>query len=104
MQGRGCGMRGSASDGTDVFRVETTGRDGRATTVEVIKSDDRYLMRADGASDAAGTGASAGADPVALVQEALVVDAVHSVRITPALWGPSSSELLAALRIDPAAL
>ena len=90
--------------GTDVFRVETTGPDGTVRTVEVIRSHDGYLMRADGPSDAAGTSESTGTDPVALVQAALVVDAVNSIRITPAAWGPTAWELLAALRIDPSAL
>jgi hypothetical protein len=93
-------MQGSKS--TDVFRVETTGPDGTVKAVEVIRTHDGYLMRGD--SEASRKAESAGADPVALVQAALMVDAVTSIRITPAVWGPAISELLAALRIDPSAL
>ncbi|MFW3171755.1 hypothetical protein [Geodermatophilus sp. CPCC 206100] len=92
------------ASGTDVFRVQTTRPDGTEETVEVIKTHGGYLTRADRPAGATGTPNSTSADPVALVQAALVVDAVNSVRITPAVWGPAPSELLAALRIDPSAL
>jgi hypothetical protein len=90
------------AQGSDVFRVATTGPDGTVRTVEVVRTHDGYLRRGDGASEAVGT--PDGTDPVALVQAALVVDAVNSVRITPAVWGPTPWELLVALRIDPSAL
>jgi hypothetical protein len=88
----------------ELFRVQTTRPDGSAETIEVIKARDGYLARWNRPAEATGTPDSTGADPVALVQAALVVDAVNSVRITPAVWGPTPSELLAALRIDPSAL
>src|SRR4051812_15706438 len=98
------GHAAQRAQGTDVFRVQTTRPDGTTETVEVIKTPDGYLTRADRTPEATGTPDSVGADPVALVRAALVVDAMSSVRITPAVWGPAPGELLAALRIDPSAL
>src|SRR3954453_17935863 len=60
------------AQGTDVFRVETTGPDGTAKTVEVIKTHDGYLTRADRPAEGTGTPESTGADPVALVRAALI--------------------------------
>lgn len=90
--------------GADVFRVKTARPDGTTATREVVKVREGYLARADRPANATGTPGSTGADPVALAQAALVVDAMNSVHITPAVWGPAPRELLAALRIDPSAL
>ena len=90
--------------GADVFRVQTTRPDGSADTVEVIKTDAGYRTRARRTSERAAAVVRAAEDPMALVREALVVDAVTSIRITPAAWGPASADVLAALRIDLSAL
>jgi len=84
--------------GDDVFQVETIRPDGAGRTIQVVRTNDGYLMDRDGLP------ARTGPDPVALVQGVLVVDAATGVRITPATWGPAVSELLAVLRIDPSAL
>lgn len=95
-------MQRSKYEASDVFRVESADPDGTANSVEVIRTHDGYLMRGGPGPEATRT--ADGADPVALVRAALVVDAVTSVRITPATWGPAPAELLAALRIDPSVL